>query len=151
MIASILCAAAMAADVHVELVVGEGATEAWSAPYTESVTRKLGPLQAGKTTASYVVTMQPSVWDPLTGAFRVDVAVCREWRKKGKEPGRYCQKEQLTARTEAEGPSESTTTLAIAGEKYSYVLRTWYVGDPPGPVGLPGQEPTTDGTEGGAP
>jgi len=151
MIASIMCAAALGADVHVELVVGEGATEAWAVPYTESFSKKIGPLQAGKTTASYVVTMQPSVWDPLTGSFRVDVAVCREWRKKGKEPGRYCQKEQLVARTEAEGRTESTTNLAIAGEKYSYVLRTWYVGDPPGPVGLPGQEPATGGIEGGAP
>ncbi len=147
MIASTLCAAAMAADVHVELTVGEGATEKWSLPYTESVTKKIGPLQDGKTTASYVVTMQPSVWDPLTGSFRVELAVCREWRKKGKEPGRYCQKEKLTARTEAEGPSESTTDLAIAGERYSYVVRTWYVGDPPGPVGLPSEEPTTDGAE----
>jgi hypothetical protein len=150
MIASILCAAAVAADVHVEIAVGEGPTEKWSVPYTETVSKKLGPIQDGKTTASYIVTMQPSVWDPLTGSFKVDLAVCREWRKKGKDPGRYCQKEQLVARTEAEGPTESTTNLAIAGEKFSYVLRTWYVGDPPGPVGLPVESSATDGSEGGA-
>jgi hypothetical protein len=130
---------AEAAELHVEVSVGEGPTESWVVPPSEAATKKIGPVESGKTSAVYTVSILPSVWDTLAGGYKVDVSVCRDWVRKGKK-GRYCQKEPMLAKSEAE-PSTSTTNLSVEGEKYSYVVKAWYTGEPPGPVGLPMPEP----------
>jgi hypothetical protein len=141
MITLVLSAAvAGATDLHVELTVGEGATESWMVPPTEAVTEKIGPVTSGKTSAVYTVSVMPSVWDTLQGGYKVDVSVCRDWVRKGKK-GRHCQKEPMLAKSEADGPSTTTTNLSVDGEKYSYVLKAWYSGEAPGPIGLPMPEP----------
>jgi hypothetical protein len=144
MITLVLSAAAGAADLHVELTVGEGASQSWVVVPAEGVTQKIGPVSSGKTSAVYTVSVQPSVWDTIAGGYQVDVAVCREWIKKGKK-GRHCQTEHAIAKSEAEGPAVNTTNLAVEGEKYSYVIKSWYTGEAPAAVGLP--MPTPEGAE----
>ena len=138
-------ATALAADLHVEMSVGEGSSQSWVVPPSEALTQKIGPVSSGKTSAVYTISIQPSVWDTVAGGYQVDVSVCREWVKK-KTKGRHCQTEHAIAKSEAEGPAVNTTNLSVEGEKYSYVIKSWYTGEPPGPVGV--QMPEPEATEG---
>lgn len=135
-----LAGPALAADVHLKLETSEGEVKAWTVPYRETMTETLGPFKTKKSSAIYRVSLQPSVFDPMANAFRLEFTVCREWTRKGKG-GRYCDKPELLAPPEGAGPVGQERSFKIEGEKFSFTVQAWYTGEPPIPAGLPAPEP----------
>lgn len=135
-----LAAPAQAADVHLTLAIGEGETQSWALPSTESLTQVLGPFQTKKSSAIYRITASPSVFDPMADAFRTEVTICREWSRKG-QAGRHCDKNELLAPKESAGRASVERSFKVGGEKFSFSIQAWYTGEPPIPAGLPAPEP----------
>jgi hypothetical protein len=132
--------AASAAELHVRLVTEDGIDDSAAWSQTETLTKKYGPVETkSKGSAVYVVTVPNAVFDPLENAYRVDLSVCVEWSRKGKND-RLCQKDDLPAPAEATGPSTHTVTVKSKID-FTWTVSLWYTGEPPVPVGLPAPVP----------
>jgi hypothetical protein len=131
---------ASAAELHLELKTADGISEAGSWIPTDSFSKKYGPVETkGNGSAVYVVTVPNAVFDPLENAYRVDVSICVEWSRKGKTE-RLCQKDDLAAPAQANGPSSHAVSVK-SKVNFDWTVSLWYTGEPPVPLGLPPAPP----------
>lgn len=129
--------AAMAADIHAKLSTGDGVNEEASWPEFETYSNKWGPVRTGKKVSTvWSLTVQPSVWDPLEGAYRVEITTCMEWTAKGKGD-KHCESAEILAGAEF---SSRKWTVKAHGVTHAWTLDVWYTGETP-PAGLPMEEP----------
>ncbi|HHO54464.1 MAG TPA: hypothetical protein ENK18_27230 [Deltaproteobacteria bacterium] len=137
---------ATATDLHITLSTSEGLQESWTKPAVEATTRSIGPvLGRGKRQVTYNVTLQPSVFDPLSNGFETDLSLCRTWVKKDQRD-RDCVSDLVLV------PSETSGSLTLeskikSNDKFSFTIELHYVGPPPVPIGLPGAPGDTSDTE----
>ncbi len=131
-----LASAASAADLHATFTTGEGVSETWTQGANEAKTQGFGPVVGrGKRSVVYNVTLPPSVFDPIENAFRVEVAVCREWAK-GSKRDRDCVSEVVFAPPQAEGPAVMAGEVK-ASDKFEFSLELYFTGETPIPAGIP--------------
>lgn len=132
-----LMGAAMAADIHAELSTGDGLVQQADWPDLETYSGRWGPIASGKKVSSvWTLTVQPSVWDPLEAAYRVEITTCVEWSVKGKGD-KHCERAELLARADA---TERSWSVKGKGVKHDWTLKVWTTGETP-PSGLPASEP----------
>lgn len=136
---------AEAADLHLALKSPDGVDEASDWAATETFRKKYGPVQVGKSSAVYSVTIPAAVYDPLEDAYRMEVSVCVEWSRKGAND-QFCQKDDALAPAEAHGPRH--LDYAVKGkDKFRWAIEIWFTGEPPVPAGLPAPEPEPEPDE----
>jgi hypothetical protein len=127
-----LCAAAGAADLHLTLDMA-GRVEEMAWPSHESLSKRYGPVLMGKSSTVFLVTVSPSVFDPLEGKYRVSLSVCVEWTRKS-EHDQYCDRKELLV------PGESATVrdeMSVkAKDKLEWAAEMWFTGEAP-PTGMP--------------
>lgn len=131
-----LSTVALAADLHLILDMNNGRAEELSWPASESVSKRFGPVPIGKSSTVFLVTIQPSVFDPLQGVYRVELSVCAEWTRK-KDHDRYCDRKELLA------PKEGTARheVSLKGkDTIEWSSEVWFTGEAP-PTGLPVEPP----------
>jgi hypothetical protein len=127
-----LCATASAADLHLTLdMAGRVEEVVW--PSHESLSKRYGPVQMGKSSTVFLVTVSPSVFDPLEGAYRVSLSICAEWTRKT-EHDQFCDRKELLV------PGENATArheVALkAKDKLEWAAEMWFTGEAP-PSGMP--------------
>jgi hypothetical protein len=127
-----LCAMAGAADLHLTLDM-DGLVQEVVWPSQEALSKRYGPVEIGKSSAIFLITAPGSVFDPLEGAYRVELSVCIEWTRK-RDHDQYCDRKELFV------PDEQSTVrheVAVkAKDKYEWRVEMWYTGEAP-PTGLP--------------
>jgi hypothetical protein len=130
----LLIGIATAADIHLELTTDDGVAESGTWKSTETFSGRFGPVDAGSRSTVYVVSVMPSVFDPLKGVYTVPLNVCVEWTK-GRKGDQHCQKTEVPAPPESSGPATNEVSIkAPGGGKFSWVSKTWFTGESP-PVG----------------
>jgi hypothetical protein len=130
----LLIGVAAAADVHLDLATDDGVHETAQWRSTETFSGRFGPVAQGGRSTVYTVSVMPSVFDPLSGAYKVELNVCMEWSK-GRKKDRHCHKDEVAAPPEANGPTVTQISLkAPGGGKFGWVAKTWFTGESP-PVG----------------
>ena len=123
--------AALAADIHLELVTEDGINEQASWRSTETFSRKYGPVETRKKgSAVYAVTIMPSVFDPLENAYRVELNTCIEWSRKGRSD-RMCQKDEILAPPEGDPSTQSWKVKG--GDTFEWTAKLWFTGESPTP------------------
>jgi hypothetical protein len=138
----LLIGVAAAADIHLALTTDDGLSETAEWKSTETFSQRYGPVSAGSRSTVYTVSVMPSVFDPLTGMYRVELNVCVEWAK-GKKHDRHCQKADVGAPPESTGPVTNETSIkAPGGGKFGWVSKTWFTGESP-PTGAGPQKVET--------
>jgi hypothetical protein len=131
---------AVAAELHLELKTEDGISETVSWAPSDSFTRRFGPVQTKSNgSAVYVVTVPNAVFDAIDNLYHVDVSVCVEWSRKGKND-RLCQKDELSAPAEASGKSQHDVAVKSKID-FDWTVSLWYTGEPPVPLGLPAPPP----------
>ncbi len=130
-----LVGVASAAEIHAKLETGDGLVEQASWPSVETFNSRWGPV-GDKVSAVWTLTVQPSVWDPLEAAYRVEITTCVEWSK-GRKSDKHCEKGELLSRPE---PTSRTWKVKGTGATHEWTLSTWITGETPA-SGLPASEP----------
>lgn len=124
----LLLSAALAADLHVELVAN-GWTQSIVAQSGEPFTKTYGAPAEGKTQVAYEITIPPMAHSVVDNGYPLEVTVCRVWAK-GKKKDRDCVTEKLVAKPEAEARSAATAKVKMSSA-WEYTLTVWATGDIP--------------------
>jgi hypothetical protein len=134
MLVAMIAGAAGAADLHMNVVTGEGISETLHWNSADTITKRLGPRFSGKSSVVYAVNVPAAVYDATEGVYRVDLSLCLEWSRKG-TLDRWCTREEAIAPAESDGPRQITGALK-AKDKFSWSFELWFTGEPP-ETGMP--------------
>ena len=121
-------AAAMAADLHVELVANDF-SHTVVATSGEPLMKQVAAPAEGKTQVAYEITVPPAPHSVVDNGYPLEITVCRIWAK-GKKKDRDCITEKLVAHPASEAKSSAAADVKLTS-KWSYTLTTWASGDIP--------------------
>jgi hypothetical protein len=126
MLTALLLSNALAADLHVDVKVGD-----WSESIVhvagEPYTGRFGPVSDGKKEIAFEITWTPSPHSVVDNGYLMEVTVCRVWAK-GKKKDRDCITEKLIARPQSEDREPAVGEVKLS-DKWDFRLEAWATGD----------------------
>jgi predicted metal-dependent enzyme (double-stranded beta helix superfamily) len=128
MILLLATAAALAADLHVDIT-----TDDWGgtidAPSGEPFTNRVGSVTQGKTQIAYEVTWSPAPHTPMENGYPLEIRLCRVWAK-GKKKETDCITDRVVAKPESEDRVVAEGEVKMSA-KWTYKMSAYATGDIP--------------------